>query len=256
MKLYKQSLCREGDEYLDEGNILVLGTEFSGKSTYLARHYTKLYNEDWQIPDGKSRKILLCARVNSSKYSRSMRQIMGRWVIELAEIMNVSLNEDMIKALTNPAKESEETIISMFYTEVDMIRSVGHSVHIFIDDIHQFTISSPGDELLKWVDDRVVMYVSANKISLPFVETIVRELSFTVLAPLDVVIDDNKYFIHKLETANVCELPANIRDDISRYKANFLNTNLLFTAIKLLNQADFLLQEVVLTTMRASRRCL
>ena len=238
-KLYNQSLYREGEELLDEGNILVLGTEFSGKSTYLARHYAKLYNEDWQTPDGESRKILLCARVNSSKYSRSMRQIMGRWVIELAKIMNFSLNEDLIKSLTNPAKESEEAIISMFYTEVDIIRSAGHSVHIFLDDIHQFAISSPGDELLKWVDGRVVMYVSACKKSLPFTETLLSELPFTVLAPLDVVIDDNKYFICELETANVCEVPANVRDSISQYKANFLNINLLFTAIKLLNQTDF-----------------
>lgn len=238
-KLYKQSLYREGEEHLDEGNILILGNEFSGKSTYLARHYIKLYNEDWQTPDGEPRKILLCVRVNTSKYSRSMRHIMGRWVIELANIINLTLEEDLVKALTNPSKESEETIISMFYTEVDIIRSAGHSVHIFMDDIHLFAISSPGDELLQWVDERVIIYASASNTSQTFSETLLRELPFTVLAPSDVIIDDNKDFIRKVETSNVCELPANIKTGIAQYKANLLNINLLFVAIKLLNQADF-----------------
>ena len=86
---------------------------------------------------------------------------MGRWVIELANIINFTLSEELIKSLTDPTKQSEETIISMFYTEVDIIRSAGPSVHIFMDDIHLFAISSPGDELLKWVDERVVIYASA-----------------------------------------------------------------------------------------------
>lgn len=237
-KLYKESLYREGEEFVKEGNVMIIGNPYTGKSTYLARQYFSLYNEDCINLDSNHRKILLCARVNTSKYSRSIQQIMGRWVIELSKIINVPLETELINALTDPSVKSKDNIITMFYEIVDLIRSVGHSVHIFIDDVDKFTISSPGDEMLAWVDDRVTIYSTASSDS-SSIEKMIQEMQLKILAVPEIIIDNEYDFINRTEWIHNCELPNCVKREIANYNINYLEIELLFVGISLLNKVDF-----------------
>lgn len=57
-------------------------------------------------------------------------------------LMNVPLDDQTKDALVEAAPINHDGILKMFYGAVDEIRAVGHSIHIFIDDLDQFLISS------------------------------------------------------------------------------------------------------------------
>ena len=232
------SLCRAGEQYLEHGNVVVLGQQYSGKTTLLARHFNKLYNEDLISSPTDSRKILLVGIVNSSMYSRTMKQIMGRWIIELARLCNVMLDEEFINKLTTAGSLNEKDIIDIFYTFVDTIISVGHSVHIFLDDIDQLAIFSPDDDFLSWIDGRVTLYVSATSIYNVSLE-ILKNLNFTVLDFSNMVIDESGSYLESLQSRYVCELPKKIKDEIKYNSSTFLHLSTLFTIVNLLNEKDF-----------------
>lgn len=215
---------------------LICGRPFSGKSTVLAQLYLKYLEEDWNQQEGE-RRILLAAVINHSQNSRNIHQIMGRWVVELFMLMNIPLEEQIKEALVEAAPMNHAGIREMFFNAVDEIRSVGHSIHIFIDDLDQFLISSPGDEKLEWVDDRVTVYATACQDSI-LVSEIMRLPFGTIVIP-DLVVDPNRVFLNAVKTQNFCELPDSIIDKLGDMKYTFLEVNTLFKMVRLFNKDDF-----------------
>lgn len=215
---------------------LICGRPFSGKSTVLAQLYLKYLEEDWNQQEGE-RRILLAAVINHSQNSRNIHQIMGRWVVELFMLMNIPLEEQIKEALVEAVPMNHAGIREMFFKAVDEIRSVGHSIHIFIDDLDQFLISSPGDEKLEWVDDRVTVYATACQDSI-LVSEIMRLPFGTIVIP-DLVVDPNRVFLNAVKTQNFCELPDSIIDKLGDMKYTFLEVNTLFKMVRLFNKDDF-----------------
>ena len=239
IKLYEGSLCRPDIEQSIEmmgGSSIIYGLPFSGKSTVLARLYMKYYIDDYYQQEGE-RKILLAAAVNSSQYSRNIHQIMGRWVVELAMLMCVSQEDELKNALIEAAPVNHHLIREMFYALVDSIREAGHSVHIFIDDLDQFLLTSPGDETLDWVDDRVTIYASAN------IETIeisdIGKLPFAVVSISNLVEDPEYAFINAIKERYFCELPDSICKRIADRQYTFLEAFTFFKMVRLFNKNDF-----------------
>lgn len=235
-RLSVNSLYRNGEEWIEEGNVVITGEPFSGKSTYLARQYYKLFEEDLQ--DDKHRKILLAASVNSSCHSRSMRNIMGRWIVQIARLMKMPLSEDLIYKFTHAAKESEKTVQEMFYVMVDGLIENGHSVHIFLDDVDQFAYTSPGDERLDWVDERVTVYLTASSYSEAFLR--ICKLPLTIFSVVNTVDDKEGVLLRKLEKQYFCELPKEVEEVVKHeYNTNLLQMTTLFQMKNMLNQSDF-----------------
>lgn len=235
-RLCVNSLYRNGEEWIEEGDVIIAGEPFSGKSTYLARQYYKLFEEDLQ--DDEHRKILLAASVNTSRHSRSMRDIMGRWVVELAKLMKVPLTEDLIYRFTHAAKESEHTVRQMFYVLVDGLIEHGHSVHIFLDDVDQFAQTSPGDERLDWIDERVTVYLTASSYSEAY--STICELPLTIYGVVNKIDDKNGVLLRKLEKQYLCDLPSEVEEIVKHdYNTNLLQMATLFQMKDLLNHSDF-----------------
>lgn len=232
------SLKREPEDLLNQGNIIISGPPYSGKSTFLARHFFKLYNEDFNATPGMSRKILLAAVVNGTKYSRTMTQIMSRWVIELARLTSCKLTPQQKECLCNSKQEDKDVVLSYFYALVDYIREIGHTVHVFIDDVDKFAISSPGDEQLSWVDDRVTLYVTVTNNS-EIALKVINNLDCLTLSIPDYVCGNVDLFIQLIESKNCCELPQSIKNVIKSDSCTFIQLYLIYTLITLLNEKDF-----------------
>lgn len=235
-RLWVNSLYRKGEEWFEEGNMVITGEPFSGKSTYLARQYYKLFEEDLQ--DDKHRKVLLAASVNTSRHSRSMRNIMGRWIVEMARLMKMPLSEDLIYKFTHAAKESEKAVQEMFYVLVDGLIEHGHSVHIFLDDVDQFAYTSPGDERLDWVDERVTVYLTASSYTDVFSR--ICKLPLTISAVLNTIDDEDGVLLRKMEKQYLCDLPKEVEEVVKHeYKTNLLQMTTFFQMKDMLNQSDF-----------------
>lgn len=219
-----------------EGSVLICGRPFCGRSTVLAQLYMRYWEEDWEQEDGE-RKILLAAVVNHSQHSRNMYQILGRWVVELFMLMNVPLDDQTKDALVEAAPINHDGILKMFYGAVDEIRAVGHSIHIFIDDLDQFLISSPGDERLDWVDDRVTVYATACQEAIQVSE--ILNLPFGTIAISDLVEDPNHVFLNAVKKQKFCELPDSICGELGDMKYTFMEINTLFKMVQLFNKDDF-----------------
>lgn len=239
--------------------VLISGPSFSGKSTILAMLYTRYFYEDWENQP-EHRKILLTARVNHSQYSRNIHQIMGRWVIELFALLGIEQEEEMKNALIQAHPAHHQAIQQMFYQAVDIIRVQGHSVHIFIDDLDQFLFSSPGDEKLEWMDDRVRVYATCNSDALEAGGLL--NLPMMTLCLMDVVDDPHHTLLNAVKLQNFCELPdevcANLAGDakaslleqyeqqpdyiishLGKTEYTFLQLNTMFKMARLLNKDDF-----------------
>jgi len=219
-----------------KGSVLLCGRPFCGKSTILAQLYTRYWEEDCEQEDGE-RKILLVAVVNHSQHSRNMYQILGRWIIELFMLMNVPLDDQTKDALVEAAPINHNGILKMFYGAVDEIRAAGHSIHIFIDDLDQFLISSPGDEKLDWVDDRVRVYATACQDSIEVSD--IMKLPYGTITISDLVEDPNHVFLNAMIKQKFCELPASICDELGGMKYTFMEINTLFKMVQLFNKDDF-----------------
>ena len=217
------------------GSVLLCGRPFCGRSTVLAQLYTRYWEEDWEQEDGE-RKILLAAVVNHSQHSRNMYQILGRWVIELFMLMNVPLDDQTKDALVEAAPINHDGILKMFYGAVDEIRAAGHSIHIFIYDLDQFLISSPGDEKLDWVDDRVTVYATACQDSIGVSD--IMNLPFGTIVISDLVEDPNHVFLNAVKRQKFCELPDSICDELGKMKYTFMEINTLFKMVQLFNKDD------------------
>lgn len=218
-----------------EGSVLICGRPFCGRSTVLAQLYMRYWEEDWNQEDGE-RKILLAAVVNHSQQSRNMYQILGRWVVELFMLMNVPLDNQTKDALVEAAPLNHTAILEMFYGAVDDIRSAGHSIHIFIDDLDQFLISSPGDERLDWVDDRVKVYATICQDSIEVSE--IMNLPFGTISVFDLVEDPSHVFLNAVKKQKFCELPDSVCNALSE-NYTFIEINTFFKMVQLFNKDDF-----------------
>ena len=241
-----------------ETGVLISGPSFSGRSTMLARMYWKYFVRDWENQTDKHRKILLTARINSSQYSRNIHQIMGRWVVEMYMLLGIEQEDGLKNALIEAAPVNHNIIQEMFFDGVDIIRSAGHTVHIFIDDLDQFMLSSPGDEMLDWVDERVKVYATCNSDTLKFLGS----LPFWVIGLMDVIDDSHHILLNTVKQQNFCELPEEINNVFSgdarlhlldtyekqpeyimkhlcETEFTFLQLNTMFKMVRLLNGDDF-----------------
>jgi hypothetical protein len=219
-----------------EDSVLICGRPFCGRSTVLAQLYMRYWEEDWNQKEGE-RKILLAAVVNHSQHSRNMYQILGRWVVELFMLMNVPLDDQTKDALVEAAPINHKVILKMFYGAVDSIRSAGHTIHIFIDDLDQFLISSPGDERLDWVDDRVKVYATICQDSIEVSK--IMNLPFATITISDLVEDPNHVFLNAVKKQKFCELPDSICAELGDMKYTFMEINTLFKMVQLFNKDDF-----------------
>lgn len=152
-------------------------------------------------------------------------------------LMNVPLDDQTKDALVEAAPINHDGILKMFYGAVDEIRAVGHSIHIFIDDLDQFLISSPGDEKLRWVDNRVTVYVTACQDSIEVSD--IMKLPYGTITISDLVEDPNHVFLNAMIKQKFCELPASICDELGDMKYTFMEINTLFKMVQLFNKDDF-----------------
>lgn len=226
-----------------EGSTLICGPSFSGKSTLLARLYMKYFIEDLHQKVG-ARKILLAAVVNHSRFSRNILQMMGRWVVEVSDIYRIDLAEELKIALIEAEPRNSTSIREMFDTIVDLVYSNGDSLHIFIDDLDQFLLSSPGDEQLDWLDDRITVYATVGHDSMQ-VSSILNQ-SLEIVSVSDIVEDPDCVFLDAIMRQNYCELPASVRDCFAgkgdsdnKKEFSFLQINTFFKMLRLLNMDDF-----------------
>lgn len=235
--LADQTVMRpEMDRFMPtNGSTIICGGPSSGKSTMLAQLCLKYFYEDQEQENG-ARKILLYAAINRSSYSRSIFQIMGRWVIELASLLNVPQNDKLKQALVDAEPMHHTTIQEMFYEAVDMVRDAGHSVHIFIDDLDQFLLSSPGDEGLDWVDDRVTVYATVSFENLSVVSNSLS-FPFGIVQLFDLVEGDS--FVRSIQHRSFCDLPLSICEHFANLEYTFLEINILFKMVRLFNKDDY-----------------
>ncbi len=259
-----QSVERDGEKYLEqlENNALIVGPSFSGKTTYLAQLYKHFLLEDLETRDDEPRKILLTARVNTSQYSRNIHQIMGRWIIELDMLLQIKRDDNLNRSLIEANPINHKAIENLFFQAVEIIRSVGYTIHIFIDDLDQFLISSPGDENLMWIDERIIVHATANIKSINDFKKSKFTASCTVVSINESVEDPYHTLLHSIEQQNFCELPHEIckklvGDDkselfakhednpeyivrhLNRTEYTFLHLNTFFKMVRMLNKEDF-----------------
>lgn len=256
--VHRPSIERRIEE--EDSSVIISGPSFSGKSTVLATMYYKYLEEDWQKAPTEPRKILLTAQVNCSRFSRNIHQLMGRWVIEMAMVLGLEQEEEMRYALIEAAEANRPGIRQLFYQEVDVLRAMGHSVHIFIDDLDQFLWSSPGDEQLQWLDERVRVYATVNSNSLH--APTITGLPYPILIIPERVDDPHHALLETMKVLNFCELPESVcqrlagdeftqllehyndRPDyicshLSATEYTFLQLNTMFKMARLLSKEDF-----------------
>lgn len=263
MNLVEFSIGRPDTEHAIEqfgSNVLITGLSFCGKSTLLARLYWKYFREDWENQENTHRKILLTAHVNSSQFSRNIHQIMGKWVVELSMLLQWNYDDATKDAFLIADPQNHKVIHDLFFEAIDFIRSVGHSIHIFIDDLDQFLFSSPGDEKLDWLDDRFTVYATANVKSLQVSD--IMGLHCNIISVMDVIEDPYHTLLNAIKRQNFCELPDEIcqrlAGDNKKYlldhymdqpeyicqhlgktEYTFLQLNTIFKMVQLLNKEDF-----------------
>ena len=236
--LADQSILRPEINQFDRisgGNAIICGQVSSGKSTMLAQLCLSYFQEDQVQVEGE-RKILLYAAVNRSSYSRNIFQIMGRWVIELAELLRIPQTDTLKRTLFAAAPMHHSSILELFYDEVDMIHEAGHSVHIFIDDLDQFHLSSPGDERLDWVDERVTVYATIGFENLISIERI-SKFPHSIIQLFGLVEGDA--YVRSIQHRNFCDLPVDICEHFASLEYTFLEINTLFKMVRLFNKDDY-----------------
>jgi hypothetical protein len=125
-------------------NTCYVGNPGDGRSTLLAYQ--------WKLTQQETNDITLITTVGQTPYSRTMRAILTRWSMELAETIGEEKGDDK--------KFMDESfpfvlVCNEFYWLVDQAMQKGRKVSVFIDDVDAFNSTSPQDALMAWADRRI-----------------------------------------------------------------------------------------------------
>lgn len=150
-------LCRDAMDMEMNGKWhhteLLTGEAGCGKSTLLALQFRdSLHEED---------RITLCASIGRSCFSRDMRQVLTRWIMELCDIMGEEMPDDGI-LLEEPQLI---TLADKFYSLVRKSQDQDIQVWCFIDNIEALLESAPSELGLSWLnkDDGYFVLAAGSK---------------------------------------------------------------------------------------------
>lgn len=219
---------RINDVIPNHGQVLLAGKAGCGKSVLLAQYCEKSKQE--------SSTITLYADVGSSKYSLNIRYIITRWLYELRD----SIDSDMI--LQDEVLLSESTTLQSLYKTfanlVNIAKSQGRIVSIFMDSIERFSVFSPSDLYLVWINPAIQFMGCIDAEMVEKATKYNKQLKVVYMeAPKR---EELKSLIRYFENEYHIELSHDIRKALSNMSPSFLFLQALFMSLSLLSDKDFL----------------
>lgn len=227
-KKAKRSTFDEASFVLSQkGQVLFSGAEGTGKTILLSQLYQH-FSDDSSL-------VCLSAFVGTSLYSMSIRPIMTRWILALAQHLEKSVPDD-----TTLLNEKQTTLISLydlFSTLVDELKAQGKGVCIFMDAIQLFEMQNKEDAYLPWLNQKVMF---AGTVTPEFEEKATLYNSAIQCIALDeLTTDELQQILENEERVHMIELPAAIKQDLLRRTISPLQLGMLMTLLTHLCTSDF-----------------
>ena len=215
------------DVLSQKGQVLFSGSEGMGKTILLSQLYQHFYND--------SSVICLSAFVGISHYSMSVRPIMTRWILILAQHLEYSVPDDV--TLLNEKRTTLVSLYGLFYTLVDKLKSQGKDVCIYLDAIQLFEMQNKEDAYLPWLNQKV-MFVGT--VTSEFREKAMKYNSAMKCISLqELSADDLQVVLENEERVHMIELPLAIKQSLTGRSISPLQLAMLMTLLTHLCTSDF-----------------
>lgn len=212
---------------LQQGQVLFSGSEGSGKTILLSQLHQHL--------SADSSFVCLSAFVGTSLHSMSIRPIMTRWILTLAQHLEKSPPDDA--DLLNEKRTTLVSLYDLFSTLVNELKAQGKDVCIFLDAIQLFEMQNKEDAYLPWLNQKVMF---AGTVTPEFREKAtlynpdIQCISLDKLSP-----DELQLILENEERVYMIELPAAIKQDLLHRSISPLQLGMLMTLLTHLCTSDF-----------------
>ena len=199
-------------------NVILAGDKTQGMTTLLAHLWKRRMAENGDY--------CLTAVVGLTERSRTMRQIMVRWCLEMEDY----LGEKPLDAerFIDPSQKSMAQLCDQFYYDVAILyEKKGKSVSVFVDDIDVFRTFSICDLQLSWVDNRI-NFVGTCEV-LEQMPDFSGQLDVELLN--DVCKEESLGLVHFFEHKYHFELPKKVTDSLVAKRRGPLFIKMLFQVL-------------------------
>ena len=153
LSYYIGNTCTDLERFsLKPENLKLYAGKGAGLSSLLAYFWQQLRSE--------TNDVCLTAVVGITSRSRTMRDILIRWTIEMETELGVELFD--VERFLDSSVTSFGRVCDEFYWAVGQWKERGRRVSVLIDDVDQFAAFSPKDLAMSWVDYRINLVMMSD----------------------------------------------------------------------------------------------
>lgn len=209
------------------GQVLLSGLEGTGKTILLSQLYQHFSND--------SSVICLSAFVGTSLYSMSVRPIMTRWILFLAQHLGSPVPDDVV--LLNEKRTTLVSLYDQFYALVDELNLQGKNVCVYLDAIQLFEMQNKDDAYLSWLNQKVM-----------FIGTVTPEFrgkaekynpAMQCISIQELGVDELRVILENEERVYMIELPSAIKQSLAGRPTSPLRLAMIMTLLTHLCTNDF-----------------